>query len=899
MSYTRNTVFTDVVKDIIGDEPVLDQFDIDYKALFFGSVMDDYITGSMVVYDDTNKVLPLNGSVYRNIQPSGTGRGSILSKTAWLFQPSNSEPGTSTINVSPYESTRVTPVQTLKSSQFRTFTMIDERERFYDSCLPSLKSSLAADGTSFWTIYDVSPFLWLSPVANTVYDKIGYIRFNDINLQHIGNFPAGRDPLTNNSWTWSYPYETRYNPDLRFANTEEIFDVGSTNLATTWFPIPFQKVNTAAGTIQLKGFLPLFSGRFSQDALGSGGVNGLRNSEFLPTGSAVDSMYGTGYIIPADVDFSKITSGMEHQTGSAPVVDLMKALYGFGDNNCVGYVYSDLLQEASSSAYYKDFSGSFGTRAYNIASSTDAGTGSIKWNNSSQVNPWTVLQRDGTSLKPSGITYSYLSSSVYWSSRSDSVLASDTDTSLYGGLSAGKHSTFSLDVTSSNPWCFAYKRYVASDTSNYLEVYINRARTESIDVANVKIPIDSVQPGDGGAYGPGGSSAPPRILQPFTSSYYPPGEYKINVSYVRDVQALSFSGFAAGALNVLSAFEEMADTLKNKNAINSNTNKYDVVGPNRVASVGSAKDSLIKTPGAFSSPSLLSDINKKAQQQQKTSVNANSALIGAAKTIGSSTPTLIPAAILGNTAELVLGSKSTVDTIDRAFISEINIITWDAMSSSDVFSKKTAVRIGGNNYPTFRRVAVDTRATLDSLFPGTPEQKLKSSRLYSSYNFGIKPVIRGWKYGLYSGMPMNSKAVFRRDHYGHLRDMLEQRPYTKFYYEQKTRVAGSGVPPAPATYPTNGEEKPGDLSLPAVSVRFVKRRYKLLGTASNIGEMYNVEVDPELTLSHNLSTEATSSIPYFDNISRERDESSYAKSRDASVVVAKYDFDLSSGLVIK
>lgn len=41
------------------------------------------------------------------------------------------------------------------------------------------------------------------------------------------------------------------------------------------------------------------------------------------------------------------------------------------------------------------------------------------------------------------------------------------------------------------------------------------------------------------------------------------------------------------------------------------------------------------------------------------------------------------------------------------------------------------------------------------------------------------PQIRGWKYGLYSGMNTPSSAVWRRGKYGQFRDMLEQRVYTK------------------------------------------------------------------------------------------------------------------------
>jgi hypothetical protein len=39
--------------------------------------------------------------------------------------------------------------------------------------------------------------------------------------------------------------------------------------------------------------------------------------------------------------------------------------------------------------------------------------------------------------------------------------------------------------------------------------------------------------------------------------------------------------------------------------------------------------------------------------------------------------------------------------------------------------------------------------------------------------------IRGWKYGLYNGLPTSPKCIFRRNHFGSHRDMLEQRLFTK------------------------------------------------------------------------------------------------------------------------
>lgn len=111
-----------------------------------------------------------------------------------------------------------------------------------------------------------------------------------------------------------------------------------------------------------------------------------------------------------------------------------------------------------------------------------------------------------------------------------------------------------------------------------------------------------------------------------------------------------------------------------------------------------------------------------------------------------------------------------------------------------------------------------------------------------SYNFGSKwsmsPIIRGWKYGVYSGLPAFSKAYFRAKRYGQFRDMLEQRPFTKFYLTPGNDPRAQGPTPA------------------AVTVKFVDAGGKL--------------TNPQNTLSQNLSFEATSSMPYFDGETRNR-----------------------------
>lgn len=53
--------------------------------------------------------------------------------------------------------------------------------------------------------------------------------------------------------------------------------------------------------------------------------------------------------------------------------------------------------------------------------------------------------------------------------------------------------------------------------------------------------------------------------------------------------------------------------------------------------------------------------------------------------------------------------------------------------------------------------------------------------LQNIYEFATGSIIEGWKYGLYNGLPTNFSAVFRQNHFGQFRDMLEQRIYTQTY----------------------------------------------------------------------------------------------------------------------
>lgn len=70
--------------------------------------------------------------------------------------------------------------------------------------------------------------------------------------------------------------------------------------------------------------------------------------------------------------------------------------------------------------------------------------------------------------------------------------------------------------------------------------------------------------------------------------------------------------------------------------------------------------------------------------------------------------------------------------------------------------------------------------------------RVNHSNNFLPHHFYFSDVmIRGTRYGVKNMFPEYTKLVFNRDHYGHLRDLLEQRQFTKFYDMQGTLVGGA------------------------------------------------------------------------------------------------------------
>jgi len=91
----------------------------------------------------------------------------------------------------------------------------------------------------------------------------------------------------------------------------------------------------------------------------------------------------------------------------------------------------------------------------------------------------------------------------------------------------------------------------------------------------------------------------------------------------------------------------------------------------------------------------------------------------------------------------------------------------------------------GNFTQTSRAVTSDNDSLTKKVFFGVGVKQAVSSYVtYGQATYYTQcsgALIEGWKYGIYNGLPTKFSCVFRRDHFGHPRDLLEGRPYTKTF----------------------------------------------------------------------------------------------------------------------
>jgi hypothetical protein len=167
-------------------------------------------------------------------------------------------------------------------------------------------------------------------------------------------------------------------------------------------------------------------------------------------------------------------------------------------------------------------------------------------------------------------------------------------------------------------------------------------------------------------------------------------------------------------------------------------------------------------------------------------------------------------------------------------VTEVLVVDSNGPSSSTGLSKDDVLKVifGFGRYNSCRDAS---EWTVGAHSPSWAGSTRAPGLLWGSGATRIGVEIRGWRYGICNALPQFTKAIFNRNHYGYVRDMLEQRCDTKFSTDGANQSIGNSP----------------------VNVRFVNERGQT--------------VRPEQTFSSNLSLEVTSSLPYFDGDVRNRE----------------------------
>ena len=239
---------------------------------------------------------------------------------------------------------------------------------------------------------------------------------------------------------------------------------------------------------------------------------------------------------------------------------------------------------------------------------------------------------------------------------------------------------------------------------------------------------------------------------------------------------------------------------------------------------------------------------------------------------------LEPAVILNSVTIYEL--EGLADLINPVFENGYNQGIWynhfeyiDVDTANDVISAPTTVDAGKLIFGFGDRNNKFISATSEGNGYATGSNGKPDYRLFEdggdTGNY-VGPIIRGWKYGVHDGNPHYTSCVFRRDRFGQLRDMLEQRLHPA------TLIDGENSPSAislfaeeptamPHTNPTRNtfsqNLKNSNTQYP-VTVKFVRQQINT--DKEGVNTLAYPSVNPNETWSSNMSNYATSSVPYFD-----------------------------------
>jgi hypothetical protein len=148
MTFSYN--FSENIFEVIGDYPVVDQFDVLYPSLFTGSMQDHYVTGSMFVRKE------IGGRFFTFSGKNGNRyieRGRVFSK---LGVDTTTLPS---VSGSIRRSSEYQPLRE-RANSVRILRVFSNSERFFDSMAPKLEEMLKKAGITIQYVGGSAPFAY-------------------------------------------------------------------------------------------------------------------------------------------------------------------------------------------------------------------------------------------------------------------------------------------------------------------------------------------------------------------------------------------------------------------------------------------------------------------------------------------------------------------------------------------------------------------------------------------------------------------------------------------------------------------------------------------------------------------------------------------------------------------
>lgn len=210
------------LRNVIDNEPVLDQFSVENFFQNSTTIFDHYMTGSLVTITPTGIVTGERGRVFHNVE-------------AKLFGEEQTPfPGD---RISEYTILEYTLALNLRFSQFAS-----DNERYYDSLLPRIDEIVKIDGNLLsganGGLITLDPnqvqTALPSPFNSAGPKAVFYFDF----LSGSGRCPIGFvGSICDNKWTKAYPFEQRYSNLIRFTDVVSSFacnlDVSGAEISKT------------------------------------------------------------------------------------------------------------------------------------------------------------------------------------------------------------------------------------------------------------------------------------------------------------------------------------------------------------------------------------------------------------------------------------------------------------------------------------------------------------------------------------------------------------------------------------------------------------------------------------------------------------------------------------------